>query len=260
MRWMLPIFALALFGCPVQVNMDVTLLDLSQAGDIVDLTHELAPGIPHFPGGRGFEMENLAGYDKGYYANAFRMGEHTGTHVDAPGHFIQGARSVSEIPVRRLLTQLVVVDVRAKVKDNADYRVTADDILEWERTHGAIPTNAVVAIRTGWGKRWKDPKAYVNKDDKGVPHFPGLGDDAAGVLKERLVAGVAIDTLSVDYGPSSTFSVHKLLHQEGIYHIENVANLDRVPVRGALIVVGPLRIREGSGAPARVLAILPARK
>ncbi|MBI2901916.1 MAG: cyclase family protein [Planctomycetes bacterium] len=218
---------------------------------VIDLTHVLEPGIPLYPGATPLSIEKKADLEKdGYYVNAFTVGEHTGTHVDAPLHFVPGTATVDAIPASRLVGPGVVIDVEAKCGD-ADYRVTAEDVTEFERRHGLIPAGAIVLVRTGWAKRWSDPKAYVND-----LHFPGLSAEAARVLIDRRVAGVGIDTLSVDYGPSRAYEVHRLLHGREIYHIENVAGLDRVPDTGATIVVAPLPIKGGSGAPCRIFALV----
>ncbi len=205
-----------------------------------------------YPGGTPLSLEKKADLEKdGYYLNAFRMGEHTGTHVDAPLHFVPGTSTVEAIAPEKLVAPGFVLDVESKC-GNPDYRLSAEDVAAFERKHGRIPAGSIVLVRTGWSKRWSDPKSYVN-----LLHFPGLSVEAARVLADRGVAGVGIDTLSVDYGPSQDYPVHRILHGREIYHIENVAGLDRIPAVGATIVVAPLPIRGGSGAPCRVFALVP---
>ena len=225
----------------------------------IDLTHRLARGIPAFGAGPAFTLTRVADYARdGYYANAFQTAEHIGTHVDAPAHFARGTATVEWIPLSALRAPAVVIDVRAQVRRDADVRVQVRDLLSWEREHGRIPDGAVVIARTGWEERWDDAARYRNADAKGVLHFPGFSVEAA----EWLIAnrpgfvGLGIDTLSVDYGPSADFAVHQRTHAAGKYHVENLANLASLPPYGATLIVAPLPIAAGSGAPARVLADL----
>ena len=230
-------------------------------GTVVDLTHRLSSKIPYWPGGqyRPFEFTTIATLDRdGVFSGFFAMPEHMGTHVDAPNHFVAGRPSVDELRPDQLICRAVVLDVRDRVRQNPDYRLTLSDIRQWERRHGRIPRRALVFLHTGWGARWQTPKDYVNQDDKGVMHFPGFSPEAAEFLvSQRDISGIGIDTLSVDYGPSTDFRVHHITHGAGKYHIENVANLDRLPAQGAIVFVGVLPIEGGSGGPARVFALLP---
>ncbi len=226
------------------------------AWKVVDLTHTLHPGIPVWPGNPPFEFRNLARHFQGYYANAFSCAEHTGTHVDAPIHFVEGRRSMHEVPVTQLVGEACVIDVRNKVARNPDYLVSVSDIRDFENRYGQIPSGAFVIAWTGWEERWTDPKRYVNMDEQGVMHFPGFGADAAKLLIERNIAGVGIDTLSIDNGPSKDFMTHKILLGANKVGIENLANLKEVPPRSATIIVGALKIQDGSGATARVIALV----
>lgn len=229
---------------------------------VVDLTHPLAEGIPLYPGGTPLTIERKAELERdGYFMNSITVGEHTGTHIDAPAHFIADGVSVDLIPAGHLVGPGAVVDVRAQCGRDHNYEVTVRDIKEWEAANGRIANGSILLIRTGWGERWANPKKYLNADEGGVLHFPGVSVELATYLaKYRDVSGVGIDTLSIDHGPSTDFRAHKVLHADGIYHIENVANLSRLPATGATIVVAPLPIRGGSGAPCRVLALLPAKR
>ena len=226
------------------------------ADRVVDLTHTLASGIPLYPGGRALELTSTARMDRdGYFMNTITVGEHTGTHVDAPAHFVEGRATAAEIPAERLVGPAVVVDLRAACAANADYRATVGDLTGWERAHGRIPAGAIVILFTGWQERWADPARYLNRDAEGVLHFPGISTEAAETLVERRIAGLGIDTLSVDYGPAKVFAAHKILHGAGIYHIENLGNLDQMPAAGATLVVAPLKLAGGSGAPCRVFGL-----
>lgn len=223
---------------------------------VVDLTHTLHPAIPIWPGSPPFEFRNLARHAQGYYANAFSCAEHTGTHVDAPIHFVEARRSIHEVPATQLVGEACVIDVRDKVARDPNYRISARDLRDFENRYGQIPPGAFVIARTGWEEHWTDPKRYVNMDEKSVMHFPGFGEDAARLLLERNINGVGIDTLSIDYGPSQDFIVHKILLGANKLGLENMANLNELPPRGATLIVGALKIRDGSGAPARVLALV----
>lgn len=225
---------------------------------IIDLTHKLNQSVPTFGGERdAMRYEKLADFDKeGYRAGAFRIPEHFGTHVDAPSHFIRGQPSVDQIEPARLIVPAVVIDIRDKVKENPDYRLTPADIQAWEGG-GPIPRGAAVLLLTGWGERFSDPAKYRNADAKGLMHFPGFSPEAVSYLISKGAVALGIDTLSIDYGPSKDFAAHKLSHQNGLYHLENLANLDKLPPRGAVLFVGALPIEGGSGSPARVLAIAP---
>jgi kynurenine formamidase len=226
--------------------------------EVVDLSHDLRDGMPLYPGGIPFTLEPLTQIADGYYMNSFVSGEHTGTHVDAPAHFGKGLPAVDEIPPTRLVSQGILIDVQSKVGSNSDYILTLVDLLAWEKANGRIPPRTLVILNTGWHQRWENPDRYLNKDEAGALHFPGFSAEAARLLlKERDVNGIGIDTASVDPGKSVTFDVHKVMLQGGRYQVENLDNLNLLPVRGFSVIVAPMKISRGSGAPARVLAIVP---
>lgn len=225
---------------------------------IIDLTHILNANTPTYDGEPNeMRYERLAEIDRdGYFAGAFRVPEHFGTHVDAPGHFIKGKATVDQIDVRRLIAPAVVIDVRARVTQ-PDYQLSAAEIQAWERG-GKIPDGAAVLLLTGWEARYQDASKYRNVGPDKLTHFPGYSEEAVRyLLNNRKVVALGIDTLSIDYGPSKNFPVHKLSLGSGLYHIENLTNLEKLPARGAFIFVGPLPIEGGSGSPARVIAIAP---
>lgn len=223
----------------------------------VDLTHKMHEGMPFWPGGVPFKMQRLVDYDKGYRLHKFEVGENTGTHVDAPAHFVKGNRAVDEIPLTDLILPAVVIDVKDKVAGNPDYELTPEDIKLWESKHGAIPANSLVILNTGWHQRFENPEQYVNMDGSKVMHFPGYHPDSANVLIERGIAGVGIDTLSLDHGPSKSFGFHVEILKANKYQIENMANLDALPTKGATVIVGVLPVKAGTQAQARVIALLP---
>lgn len=223
---------------------------------MVDLTHELSEETPVFPGGVGFKKEAVATFEQaGYLAHRLELGEHTGTHVDAPIHFNPEGLGIGEVPADRLIGPGVRVSVAERVVDDPDALAEPEDFIGWEERHGPIPEGAVVLIHTGWAGRWADEGAYRNADEKGRMHFPGLSAAAAGWLVERRASAVGIDTLSVDPGLSQEFRAHEILSRAGVLAIENLTGLEQLPEAGFTVVVAPLKIRGGSGSPARVLAI-----
>jgi kynurenine formamidase len=180
----------------------------------------------------------------------------TSTNIDAPAHLLRGMWTVDQIPPERLIAPLSVLDVTAQVRRNPDYEVSVEDIAQWEQMHGEIPAGSVVVARTGWGTRWGSPKEYRNSDKKGVMHYPGFSRDAARFLVEgRAALALGIDTLSVDPGSSRTLPVHQYTLAHSIYHLENVANLERVPDAGAVVVVAPMKLEGEVDGPVRILAL-----
>jgi kynurenine formamidase len=226
---------------------------------IIELSHDLSANTPTFGGERdAFRYEKLSEVERdGYASGAVRLPEHFGTHVDSPGHFIKGAATIDRLDVRRFIAPAVVIDIRKQAQQNADYRLTVADIQAWERA-GRIADGAAVLLLTGWDARYGDWSQYRNPDKDGVLHFPGYSEEAIQYLiTNRRIVALGIDTLSIDYGPSKDFAGHKRSHAAGLYHIENLTHLDMLPARGAAIFVGALAIVNGSGSPARVLAIAP---
>ncbi len=229
-------------------------LDVSK---LVDLTQAMHPEMPFWPGGVPFVMTRLVDYDQGYRLHKFEMGENTGTHVDAPSHFVPGNRSIDQLTLSDLVVPAVVIGVSAQVAGNPDFLLSAADITAWEAQNGQIPAGSLVILNTGWHARFAEPESYVNIDEGKVMHFPGFGKDAAELLVKRDVAGIGIDTLSLDHGPSKDFIVHQIMLKANKYMIENLANLDALPATGATVIVAVLPVANGSQAQARVLALLP---
>jgi kynurenine formamidase len=179
------------------------------------------------------------------------------TRIEAPAHFARGLWTVGQIPTERLIAPLVVLDVSANIESHPDYQISVEDIARWERAHSQIPLGAVILARTGWDARWSSTKDYRNADPKGVPHFPGYSQDAAKFLVEgRSALGLGIDTLSVDHGASQDFPVRQYTLAHSVYQLENVANLDRAPATGGMVVVAPAKLDRGSSAPVRILALV----
>jgi kynurenine formamidase len=230
----------------------------AQTGHVVDLGHPLSESDPTWTGEKVFSRTVTATVDKdGYTAGKFSTEEHFGTHFDAPAHF-GGEWTVDKVPIDWLVwVQGVTLNIVPQVRSNEDYRLTLADVQTWERNHGPIPSGAVVFVATGWDRFWTNPARYRNERD-GVKHFPGLSVEATTFLvKERKIAGIVIDTLSVDYGPSKDFEVHKITMPRNVYHVENAANLTSLPLRGFTVTIAPIDIVGGSGGPTRIFARLP---
>jgi kynurenine formamidase len=234
--------------------------DQTEYRAVIDLTHNLNNHSPNWEGTvkSPYKAKELGNIDRdGYYSRVFATQEHYGTHLDAPAHFAAGTWTVDQIPPERLVRPLVIVDVRRQVKDNPDYEVTVQDIAAWEEAHGMIPSGAVVMVYTGWDEHWNSPKRFRNEQADQLTHYPGFALEAAKFLvKTRDVVGLGIDTMSVDIGATTTYPVHLFTSKENIYHLENVANLALVPPAGATVVVAPIKLENGSGGPARVLALV----
>jgi len=223
-----------------------------------DLTHELFDTFPTYFGGQQLFIEQKFSYAKDTFnLNEWRISEHTGTHIDAPLHFSADGRSVAELPVEDLVAPLVVIDIRAKADADPDAQVTPDDIKAWADANGEMPEGAVVAMLSGWGAHLGTEKFRNLGDDGKTMHFPGFHVEAVQQLIELpSVKAIAVDTLSLDHGPSPDFIVHNTWLPTGRYGIEGVANLDKVPASGATIVVGAPKVRGGTGGPARVFAFV----
>jgi kynurenine formamidase len=228
---------------------------------VVDMTYAINGKLPAWPGdGRTFEAKVEATPEKdGYFARSFWTLEHYGTHMDAPAHFPPGKEYLDQIPVEHLFAPAVVIDVREEAAKDPDYRLRVMRVEKWEALHGRIPSGAVVLLRTGWASRWPDQARYRNMDAVGVMHFPGFSVEAARLLVERGAVGLGIDTLSIDYGPSKDFEVHRVDLPAGLYNLENLANLDQLPDAGAFLISAPIKLEGGSGGPVRVFALLPTQ-
>jgi kynurenine formamidase len=232
---------------------------------LVDLTYPLDAQNVFWPTNKPFTWEKSSwgktaqGY---WYASAeFSMSEHGGTHIDAPIHFAERREAVDEIPLHKLIAPAVVIDVRPAVARNRDYRLSKQDVEQWERRHGPIQAGAVILMLTGWGHAWPDRSLYLGSATPSDPktlHFPGFSKEAAEFLvKERQIDGIGIDTPSIDYGPSQDFIVHQIINGASCYGLENIANLEKLPPKGAILLALPIKIKGGTGGPVRIIAILP---
>ena len=259
-RFLTALAALSLFACAAPAP------NLS-SGRWVDLTHDLAEDSVFWPTADGFRHE-VASYGPtpgGWFYSSYNLhlSEHGGTHLDAPIHFAEGKQTADQIPLERLIGPAAVIDVSAQSAADSDYRFTVEDVTKWERANGPLPNGAIVLFRTGFDKRWPDKATYLGTAERGPDavaklHFPGISEEAARFLADqRKVSAVGLDTASLDYGQSKDFIAHRILLGANIPGFENVANLDRLPAKGAMVVALPIKIRGGSGGPLRIVARLP---
>jgi kynurenine formamidase len=240
---------------------------------IVDLTQPLGPATPViglppiFAASPGVTIDVISEYDErgpAWYWNTLRFGEHTGTHFDAPIHWVTG-RNLPEnacdtIPARRLVGPACVIDVRRDVARDADFLLTAERVEAWEGEHGRIPAGAWLLLCTGWSTR-SDASDFLNVAADG-PHSPGFDAGASRLLAhDRDVLGVGVETIGTDAGQAGTFDPpfpnHTIMHGAGKFGLASLCNLDQLPPTGAIVIAAPLKIVRGSGSPLRVLAITP---
>ncbi|WP_395741101.1 cyclase family protein [Prosthecobacter sp.] len=246
------------------------LIPFAAGGTWIDLTHEFAADTLYWPTAQRFqlEVESRAMTPKGYFyaANRYRASEHGGTHIDAPIHFAEKGKTVDQLPIDQLLGAAVVVDVSAQAAATADYQVSVADFEAWEKAHGQLPQGIIVLLRTGYAKRWPDPKTYLGTEMRGaeaVPqlHFPGLHPDAARwLVAQRSIKAIGLDTASIDYGQSSLFESHRILLEKNIPAFENVGDMSQLPATGLYIIALPMKIKEGSGGPLRIVAWMPGKR
>jgi kynurenine formamidase len=222
---------------------------------IVDLTHTFTAGFPVYTGNAPTRRTLVTIPNDGFYAQEWTFGEHSGTHMDAPGHFVTDGRFVPELRPSELVLPIVVIDISSRARRDPDAVVTPDDLRRFERRHGRIPRGALVAMASGWDAKVDDSDEFKGTDAGGTYHFPGFGEEAVEVLlDQRRAAAIGVDTMSLDHGPSTTFAVHVNWLGADRYGLENLANLRRLPPRGAVATVGVIPWQDGSGGPARVLA------
>ncbi|MFS0851877.1 cyclase family protein [Novosphingobium panipatense] len=242
------------------------------AGDItvVDLTQTLSEDTPLLvlpePFGQtaAFSRQEISRYDErgvAWHWNNFTVGEHTGTHFDAPVHWVSGKdlpdNTIDKVPAQKLVAPAVVLDFSAECAANPDFLLTAEHIKAWEAEHGAIPAGAWVLFRTDWSKL--DVDAYTNRKEDGA-HTPGPDASAIQYILDRDALGFGVETIGTDAGQAHLlepmYPAHTLLHGAGKYGLQCLENLDRLPATGAIVIASPLKILGGSGSPLRVLALV----
>jgi kynurenine formamidase len=228
---------------------------ISRAGlRVVDLAQVLSGDTAVWPGMEQLKARTTSAYaDGGSFARELVFGEHSGTHMDAPAHFHEGGATVEGVDADDLVCDAAVIDIREACAADPDYALTTADIEAHEAEHGLLPSGIAVLVCTGWSAYLDDAARYV-----GDLRFPGLSAEAGRLLVERGVRGIGIDTLSIDRGVAGDFPVHLVTLPAGLWQLEGLVNLELLPPRGTLLVVGAPRLGGGSGVPARPLALLPA--
>ena len=242
---------------------------------VVDLTVPLEPATPTiqlppiFAPSKPFSLEEISRYDErgpAWYWNNIACGEHTGTHFDAPIHWVTGKdypnNATHNIPVQKFIGPACVIDVTERVRENVDFLVTVEVVKAWEQKHGGIPRGAWVLIRTDWSKR-TGAQSFLNIREDG-PHTPGFHPQCVPFLaKERDILGVGVETVGTDAGQAATFDpmfpCHTIMHGSNRFGLASLMNLDQLPPTGAVVIAPPLKIVNGSGSPLRVLALVPTR-
>jgi kynurenine formamidase len=240
---------------------------------VVDLTVPLEPATatiqlpPIFGASKPFSLEEISRYDQrgpAWYWNNIACGEHTGTHFDAPVHWVTGKdypnNATHSIAVDRFIGPACVIDVSVEVRKNPDNLLTTEQVTAWESKHGRLPAHAWVLIRTDWSKR-QDAREFLNIKEDGS-HTPGLHPKCVAMLaKERDILGVGVETVGTDAGQAGTFDpmypCHTLMHGSNKFGLASLMNLDQLPPTGAVVIAPPLKIVNGSGSPLRVLALVP---
>jgi len=237
-------------------------------GKLLDMTYPYDENTIYWPTAKPFELKKVFwGISEGgwwYASNEYSASEHGGTHADAPIHFAKDGRTMDQIPLQEWIGPAVKIDVTKKCERNRDYLLSVDDIKDWEKKFGKTPDGAWVIMYTGIDTRYyPDKKKVLGTDKTGEEavaelNFPGFSPESVEFLiKKRNITGIAIDTPSIDYGKSKDFKVHQILFAADKLALENIANLDKLPPSGAMLYVIPMLIKDGTGAPARVFAILP---
>ncbi len=234
---------------------------------LIDLSHEYSKETVYWVTAKEFELDTVfAGdTDKGFYysANNFATAEHGGTHIDAPIHFSKTGQTVEQIPLDNLVGSAIKIDVSHNAKNNPDYLITVADLTQWETQSGhQIPEGSIVLLQTGFAKYYPNKEKYLGTTERGdhaiaLLHFPGLSPEAAQWLVDnRNIKAIGIDTPSIDYGQSQLFKSHVILLSKNIPAFENLTNLDKLPSENFEVIALPMKIKGGTGAPLRIIALL----
>ena len=249
------------------------VLDATRSGavEVVDLTTPLQESTPilelppPLANTSRFRLEELSRYDDrgpAWYWNDIHTGEHTGTHLDAPVHWVSGkdGLDVSQAPLRTLVAAAAVIDMTAEVEQDPDFLLEVEHVKAWETAHGPLPDGGWLLLRTGWSARGDDAAAFANADENG-PHTPGVSPECARWLaQESPITGFGTETVGTDAGAAHSFdppfACHNYLMGANKWGLTSLRNLDALPPTGAVLIVSPLPIVGGSGSPARVLALV----
>jgi len=269
----LPLIRLAILIFAIIAGSTVNVLAQSAAapavpGKMIDMTYAYDENTIYWPTAAPFKLEKLNwGVVEGgwwYASNNYGGSEHGGTHADAPIHFGAGGRTIDKIPLQEWIGPAVTIDVTVRCAGDRDYLLSVDDIKAWETRHGCIQENSWVLMYTGVDTKYYPDLLKVlgtlKTGKEAIPelHFPGFSPESAEFLiRERKIKGIGLDTPSIDRGQSQDFKVHRIICAADKLALENIACLDRLPARGAMLYVIPMLIKDGTGSPARVFAVLP---
>jgi len=234
-------------------------------GKWIDLTYSFSDSTLYWPNNKitfklDTQFNGITALGFHYTSFQFCAPEHGGTHLDAPIHFAANHQTSDQIPLEHLTGNAIVIDVSENALKNRDYLVSVNDFMNWEKQHGKIPDDAIVLLRTGYGKFYPNAEKYFGTAEHGdaaIPklHFPGLDPEAAQwLVKNRHIKAIGLDTPSIDYGQSKDFKSHQILLGENIPVFENVAHLDQLPITGSYVIALPMKIQGGSGGPLRIVA------
>lgn len=265
MKFLLIILPLVLISC--EQKTEGSLAREIAKDKWIDLSYDFSGQTLYWPTANSFRFDTAFNgvTPAGFYYEAYNYcaAEHGGTHLDAPSHFAKGRWSTDQIPLDRLTGEAAIIDVSANALRNPDYQISVADVEAWEKENGRLVDDIMIMFRTGYGSFYPDAKKYLGTDERGTGavaklHFPGIHPDLASwMVKNRKIKAVGLDVASVDYGQSQDFKTHQILYEQNIPGFENVANLDKLPVKGTFIVALPMKIKGGSGGPLRIVAIVP---
>jgi kynurenine formamidase len=265
------LICLMLYSCKDQSIQSATPTETIDnpllTGKIIDLTHDFSEETVYWVTAKEFDLEEVAKgpTPQGFYysANNLSGAEHGGTHIDAPIHFAENRQSVNEIPLEKLIGNAIKIDVKENALEDRDYLISIEDFKNWETSQNMqIPDGSIVLLETGYSKFYPDKIEYLGTDQRGpdaikLLHFPGLSPEAAKWLVEkRNINAIGLDTPSIDYGQSTGFESHVTLLSKNIPAFENLTNLDQLPLKDFLVIALPMKIKDGSGGPLRIVAIV----
>jgi len=224
--------------------------------ELVDLSYAISANMPLWPGDTETRQINQTSIkQESYYLQAWQIGEHTGTHVGVPSHFAEKGKSVNEYKIDELLHPLVIVPLKNAMPNRA---LSISDIEVFERENGKILDGSVLALNTGWSKRWPDPEMVFERNKAGDFFYPGFSVECTQwLIEERKISGLGTDAPGIDPGNDTEFKSGHLLAEKGKFHLENLANLEKLPTNGVWILIGALKLAEGSGSPSRVFGFIP---
>ncbi|XP_054722146.1 isatin hydrolase-like [Uloborus diversus] len=230
----------------------------------VDLTHPFGASTIHNPIVKRFTLDYILNntVENGYWVQIeeYSSSTHVGTHIDAPAHFSKGGRTVDQLEFTELILPAAVVDITERAKTDSDAGLTVQDLLDWESKTGKSLNGTIVLLRSGWSKLWSNRTAFLGSagDDTLLFHWPGFTIEAAQWLVDnRAIKAIGTESISLDIGTEREFMVHRIILPNDIFGLENVANLDQLPIYGATLYVMPMKMERGSGGPTRLFATYP---